>query len=137
MAGVDYSSEGHHVINTFIDDIFVDSFCATPYLKDPKTDGSSSQADPIVSATLIASTTPTFDPLVAHQYYSAMFEANHRSHIFIHDVMQYQYKNMFVTPEERTFLTRESYFTYYGWSESNPYHVGGTSTCAAQADESE
>lgn len=43
---------------------------------------------------------------------------------------------MSTTPKERTFPTRESYFTYCGWPESNPFVVGGAGANADQSEQS-
>src|SRR4051812_15063605 len=122
-AGVEIPGQGHHVINTFIDDVYIDRFCAKPYYKDQAAD--SPPAGPSVSAAPPQGSAAPFEPLVAHHYYSAMFEANQRSQIFLHDAMQQQFRNLSVAPEERTFPTRESYFTYCGWPETNPFPIGG------------
>src|SRR3954463_2028233 len=122
-AGVEIPGQGHHVINTFIDDVYIDRFCAKPYYRDQGAD--SPPAGPSVPAAPPQGSAAPFDPLVAHPYYSAIFEANQRSQIFLHDTMQQQFRNLSVAPEERTFPTRESYFTYCGWPETNPFPDGG------------
>ncbi|XP_058734008.1 uncharacterized protein LOC131605698, partial [Vicia villosa] len=47
-AGVEIPGQGHHVINTFIDDVFIDRFCAKPYYRDQAAD--SPPAGPSVPA---------------------------------------------------------------------------------------
>src|SRR4051812_21057230 len=100
-------------------------FVQKPFYRDQKAAAAASQAGPSASTAPPPSSAYAFDPLVAHYYYSAMFEANKRSHIFLHDAMQQQYRNLSAAPEERTFPTRDNYFTYCGWPESNPFPVGG------------
>src|SRR3954464_15215005 len=92
-AGVDVSGQGHHVINTFIDDVFIDRFCAKPFYRDQS---SATQAGPSVPAAPTNESAAPFDPLVAHHYYSDMFEANRKSQIFLHDAMQQQFRNLSV-----------------------------------------
>src|SRR3954462_13030372 len=123
--GVDCSDKGHLLIHSTIDDVYIDRFCKTPFEKEQHAAATSSQAGPS------AGPPPPFDPLVAHHYYASMWEASHWSHVFLHDAMQQQYRNTICTPKERTFRTRESYLTYCGWPESDPFTGGGGATSGA------
>src|SRR4051812_44323882 len=117
--GVDCSDKGHILIRSTIDDVYIDRFCKTPFEREQQAAATKSQAGPS------AGPPPPFDPLVAHHYYASMWEASQRSHVFLHDAMQQQYINTICAPEERTFPTRESYFTYCRWPKSDPFPRGG------------